>query len=70
MLGRLGCDSPISLVNHLLELFKKVNDGVHIEFITLTGDITCHGTAVASLDAPADYVAKHYDRLKLLHSTT
>lgn len=67
LIGRLGCDSPISLVNHLLSLFKRVNEGKKIDLITLTGDITCHGTSVASIDSPSDYVAIHYERLKLLH---
>ncbi len=69
LLGRLGCDSPISLINHIFKLFKKVNAGEHIDFITLTGDITNHGTSVANVESSPEYISKHYKRLKLLHHT-
>jgi len=44
--GRIGCDSPISLLDSSLQSVKNDNNttGTKIDFILITGDLVRHGT--------------------------
>ena len=50
----------------MLELFQKVNLNIPIEFITVNGDMTAHGFALAE-DATPEEIADIYPKLKEIH---
>ena len=74
LLGRLGCDAPVSLVRYMLTLFNRINSGEKVDYITLDGDLVAHGIASNTPVDPLNptmketaSIAQHYSYLKLTH---
>ena len=75
ILGRVGCDAPVSLVKYMTHLFNQVNAGKRIDYITLNGDIVSHKVATDYPNDPSNptkselaAIAKHYSILKESHT--
>lgn len=45
-LGRVGCDSPLLLLEKNLELFVRQNKKEPVDFMILNGDLLAHGCSV------------------------
>ena len=71
MLGRLGCDAPLVLLEYILMLFneltydEKGQGGYTCDYILINGDLIAHGLAQ---DPKGQYSDDLYQQLKDTHS--